>query len=87
MQTSSAEFVFPETNAYISLTHSLSLSLSLLLLLPLQFVTHFILLAGVNIVGVFYNYLEDLAQRKSFSETRRYIRSLLTIEDERRQKV
>lgn len=51
-----------------------------------QFAAHFILLAAVNLVGIFYNYLADLAQRKTFSETRRYIRSLITIEEQKEKK-
>ena len=38
-------------------------------------------------VGVFYNYLADLAQRKTFSQTRRYLISLTTIEEQKIKKV
>lgn len=53
----------------------------------LQFVAHLFLLFGVNMVGVFYNYLADLAQRKTFSQTRRYLISLTTIEEQKIKKV
>lgn len=38
-------------------------------------------------VGIFYNYLADLAQRKTFSQTRRYLISLTTIEEQKIKKV
>ena len=38
-------------------------------------------------VGIFYYYLADLARRKSFSETRRYIKALITIEGTKSRKV
>lgn len=38
-------------------------------------------------VGIFYNYLADLAQRKTFSQTRRYLVSLTTIEEQKIKKV
>ncbi len=52
-----------------------------------QIVAHFLLLVSVNMMGVFYNYLVDLAQRKAFSETRRYIRSLISIDEQKKKKV
>lgn len=52
-----------------------------------QFVAHFLLLLGVNMIGIFYNYLADLAQRKTFSQTRRYLISLTTIEEQQNKKV
>ena len=48
---------------------------------------HFFLFLGVNMVGIFYNYLADLAQRKTFSQTRRYLISLTTIEEQKIKKV
>lgn len=38
-------------------------------------------------VGIFYNHLADLAQRKTFSQTRRYLVSLTTIEEQKIKKV
>ena len=38
-------------------------------------------------MGVLYNYLADLAQRRSFSETQRYIRSVAQIETQKGKKV
>lgn len=38
-------------------------------------------------VGIFYNYLADLAQRKTFSQTRSYLISLTTIEEQKIKKV
>ena len=38
-------------------------------------------------VGIFYYYLADLARRKSFSETRRYMKALITIEGTKSRKV
>ncbi len=52
-----------------------------------QFVAHFLLLAGVNLLGVSYNYLKELAQRKTFSETRRYISALIKIDEQKVKKV
>ena len=49
--------------------------------------SNFALLAGVNIAGVLYYYLAELAQRKAFSETRCYIRSLVNIDEQRRKQV
>ena len=37
--------------------------------------------------GIFYHYLADLARRKSFSETRRYMKALIKIEGTKSQKV
>ena len=54
---------------------------------PPQFVANTLLLFGVNMVGIFYYYLADLARRKSFSETRRYIKALITIESTKSRKV
>ncbi len=53
----------------------------------LQVISHMLLLLGVNMVGIFYNYLADLAQRKTFSQTRRYLISLTTIEEQKIKKV
>ncbi|XP_019850469.1 PREDICTED: adenylate cyclase type 2-like [Amphimedon queenslandica] len=44
------------------------------------------LLASLNLMGVLYNYLADLAQRRSFSETQRYIRSVAQIETQKGKK-
>jgi len=52
-----------------------------------QFASHFLLLLGMNLIGIYYNYLAELAQRKTFSGTRRYIRSLVSIEEQKRKKV
>ena len=46
-----------------------------------------VLLVGVNIAGVLYYYLAELAQRKTFSETRSYISSLVNIDEQRRKQV
>ena len=47
----------------------------------------FALLVAVNVAGVLYYYLAELAQRKTFSETRCYIRSLVNIDEQRRKQV
>ena len=45
----------------------------------LQACANIIIFAATNLVGVCYNLISDTAQRKSFSETRRFIRSLIAI--------
>ena len=67
-------------------THTYTHTHGCTLLLP-QFASHFLLLLGMNLIGIYYNYLADLAQRKTFSGTRRYIRSLVSIEEQKRKKV
>lgn len=59
-----------------------SLSLS-----PSQSCSVIFLFASLNLMGVLYNYLADLAQRRSFSETQRYIRSVAQIETQKGKKV
>ena len=41
----------------------------------------------MNMIGVFYNYLFDLAQRRSFSDIRRYIKAETLIEEQKTKKV
>ena len=57
--------------------------------LPLcpQVCANIIIFVATNLVGVFYNYISDTARRKSFSETRRFIRSLIAIGLENRKVV
>ena len=56
-----------------AISHMSSLSLCL------QACANIIIFAATNLVGVCYNLISDTAQRKSFSETRRFIRSLIAI--------
>jgi class 3 adenylate cyclase len=44
-----------------------------------QAIANVIILLVVNLIGVFFNYIGDISQRKAFSETRRFLRSLLAI--------
>lgn len=53
----------------------------------LQACANIIIFAATNLVGVCYNYISDTARRKSFSETRRFIRSLIAIGLENRKVV
>ena len=52
-----------------------------------QAIAHFLLFAAVNMVGIFYNYLGDIAHRKAFSETQRYTLSLTQMEEQKEKKV
>ena len=54
---------------------------------PSQSCSVIFLFASLNLMGVLYNYLADLAQRRSFSETQRYIRSVAQIETQKGKKV
>ena len=56
-------------------------------ILHIQFAANFILLTSVNLVGVFFNHLAELAQRKSFSERRRYISAVIKIDEQKQKKV
>ena len=38
-------------------------------------------------VGIIYNYLADLAQRKTFSQIRRYLISVVTFQEQTNEKV
>ena len=53
----------------------------------LQVCANTIIFAATNLVDVCYNYISDTARRKSFSETRRFIRSLIAIGLENRKVV
>jgi adenylate cyclase 2 len=51
-----------------------------------QTVANVLLLAAMNGVGIFYSHLADLALRRAFSETQRYIKSCAQIEEQRAKK-
>ena len=53
----------------------------------LQACANIIIFAATNLVDVCYNYISDTARRKSFSETRRFICSLIAIGLENRKVV